>query len=204
MKDLDRRYSVPISQARPKGARLLEGYSPKLQRSVQLFDYASFSIWIGLEADPSVVAFCERPARFGLANNDALIDFWVLGANAEESFRVLSNHPDVNLPVTLHEIAVHYVRDSDLAASQIWVSNWTRILGVINAARGVIEQAMLKSIQDFVQQPITLGRIEAQFSCGDPVPVRACVFELLRKGRLSAPRLHTQALTLHTTMEPLS
>lgn len=82
---------------------------------------------------------------------------------------MLSNHPDANLPVTLHEIAVHYVRDSDLAASQIWVSNWTRILGVINAARGVFEQAMLKSIQDFVQQPIKLGHIEAQFSCGDPV-----------------------------------
>ena len=179
MKDLARRYSVAISQTRPKGARLLEGYSLKLERSVQVFDYASFSVWMGLEADPAVKAFCERPARFGLANNDSLIDFWILGVNAEESFRVLTDHPEDDLPVTLHEIAVHYVRDAELAASQIWVSNWSRILGVITASRGVIEPAMLKSVRDFVQSPIVLGRLEAQFAGADPVRVRACIFELL-------------------------
>ena len=61
MKDLARRFCVPVTQTRPKGARLLEGFSPKLKRRVQLFDYSSFSVWIRLEADPKVVAFCERP-----------------------------------------------------------------------------------------------------------------------------------------------
>lgn len=46
MKDLARRFCVPVIQTRPKGARLLEGFSPKLKRRVQLFDYSSFSVWI--------------------------------------------------------------------------------------------------------------------------------------------------------------
>jgi hypothetical protein len=66
MKHLLRRYSVRLPQSRPKGAQVLEGYSPKLGRRVQLFDYASFSVWIGLEADPTVNTFCERPRPLGL------------------------------------------------------------------------------------------------------------------------------------------
>ena len=35
-------------------ARLIEGYSAKLQRRVRLFDHSSFAQWIRLEADPAV------------------------------------------------------------------------------------------------------------------------------------------------------
>ena len=202
MKSFCPRFSAPISEARPKGARLLEGYSPKLGRPIQLHDYANFSVWVGLEADPSVRAFCERPARFGLAGNDSVIDFWVQRSNADESFQVLSNLPADDLPATLHDIAVHYVRDGDVAASQVWVGNWIRILGVITASRGLIEPATLKAVREFVKEPVVLGRLEAQFSHGDPVRIRACIFELLRNGRLTAPQLHTHPLTLYTSVGP--
>jgi hypothetical protein len=46
---------------RPRGARLIEGFSPKLGRRLQFFDHATFGVWIGLEATPDVITFCERP-----------------------------------------------------------------------------------------------------------------------------------------------
>ena len=35
-----------------------------------------------------------------------------------------------------------------------------------------------------------------------PTVVRGTIFELLRTGQLMAPSLHTQALSLHTLVEP--
>lgn len=201
MKDLARRFCVPVTQTRPKGARLLEGFSPKLKRRVQLFDYSSFSVWIRLEADPKVVAFCERPAPSGSPGSDALIDFWIRLADGEEYFWIISNNDAPDLPITLHDLTVHYVQDAELAANAVWVANWQRILTVVNASHSLLDAALTKSVQAFVKQPVALGRLEAQFSCGDPVRVRACIFELLRKGQLVAPTLRMRALSLYTPIE---
>ena len=40
------------------------------------------------------------------------------------------------------------------------------------------------------------------FEVGDPAVVRGTIFDLLRTGQLMAPSLHTQALSLHTIVEP--
>ena len=42
-------------------------------------------------------------------------------------------------------------------------------------------------------------QIERNFAIGDPSVVRACVFELLCVGRIAAPSLRTEALTLTTS-----
>ena len=49
-----------MSMPRPRGARLLTAFSPKLGRTVRAFDHAGFDQWIRLEADPGVNAFCCR------------------------------------------------------------------------------------------------------------------------------------------------
>jgi hypothetical protein len=63
MTDLTARFSEPINIGRPRAGRLIEGLSPKLARRVRLFDHATFAAWIALEADPTVITFCEHPAR---------------------------------------------------------------------------------------------------------------------------------------------
>ena len=89
MKDLAPRFLAPSSAARPRGARLIEGFSPKLGRRVTLFDHAAFATWIDLEADPEVVAFCERPALSGPQAPGASIDFWVRRFDGEEFVSVI-------------------------------------------------------------------------------------------------------------------
>lgn len=203
MKDLSPRFCIPINMPRPRGARLIEGFSPKLGRRLQLFDHAAFSVWIGLEADPKVLALCERPARLGLTNADPVIDFWVKQSGGEEFQLVPQGEPDNSLPTNHEETPIRTITAVDRAASSVWTSNWARMLPVINSARSSITKATMKSVSRFVREPLSLAVIERQFGNGDPTVIRATLFEMLRTGQLAAPALRTQPLSLHTSLEPM-
>lgn len=77
MKGSALRLVTPMSTPRPRGARLLTAFSPKLGRPVRAFDHAAFEQWVRLGADPGVIAFCEHPCRAGTNDDGRLIDFWV-------------------------------------------------------------------------------------------------------------------------------
>lgn len=203
MKDLSPRFCIPINMPRPRGARLIEGFSPKLGRRLQLFDHAAFSVWIDLEADPKVLTLCERPARLGLTITDPVIDFWVHRADGDEFQIVPPGEPDSSLPTTLEETPIRTITAVDRATSSIWTSNWARMLPVINSARSSITKATMKSVVRFVREPMQLAVIERQFSNGDPTVIRATLFEMLRTGQLAASALRTQPLSLHTSLEPM-
>src|ERR1700712_2719523 len=94
MKDFAARFSAPLVIARPRGGRHIEAFSPKLKRRVQLFDYRRFAQWIRLEADPRVLAFCERPTRLGPRPDDRLVDFWVQREGEEALLLVTPELPE--------------------------------------------------------------------------------------------------------------
>ena len=204
MKDFTTRFRAPLEMTRPRGCRLLEAFSPKLASPVRLLDHASFRQWIRLEADPAVLSLCERPTRLGIKRDGRLIDFWVQRRNGEELLLVGHGDTESSVPDQLDGMALRVVAPAELAAANIWVANWQRMLPVINATRTLLPKGLAKSVLSFVHEPIALARIEHQFSIGDPSPVRGVIFELLRTGGLCAPALHTQPLSLHTLLEPAS
>ena len=63
-------------------------------------------------------------------------------------------------------------------------------------------KSLIKSVLNLVRQPLALFLVEHELAVGDPAVVRGTIFELLRTGQLMAPSLHTQALSLHTLLEP--
>src|SRR6185503_5066163 len=153
MKDSSARFAAPLETVRPRGGRLIEGFSVKLQRQVRLFSHSSFAQWIRLEADPSVIAFCERPARVGPGPESRLIDFRVQGAD-EEAMLLIAAREDV--PSQLHGMQVRVVGDAELAAATIWIGNWSRMLPVINA----LPPSILRSVVTHVREVMSLGRLE--------------------------------------------
>ena len=56
------RFQSAVSNTRSRGERVIEAYSPKLGRRLQCFGEHVFVEWLRLEADPTIQAFCERPA----------------------------------------------------------------------------------------------------------------------------------------------
>lgn len=202
MKDLDPRFLAPRSTARPRGARMIEGFSPKLGRRVTLFDHAAFATWIDLEADPEVLAFCERPALSELVAPGTSIDFWVRRSAGEEFVSVVGAAAASDMPQRLDGLPVRCLTDADRAARRVWIINWQRMLPVVNATRGLLSAALLKLVRACVREPLPLARIEREASRGDVVLTRGAVFELLRTGRLAAPALRTEPLSLHSVLEP--
>ena len=204
MKDFTTRFHAPLEVTRPRGCRLLEAFSPELARPIRLFERASFQQWIRLEADPAVLSLCERPARLGIKRDGRLIDFWVQRRNGEEMLLLGHGDAEQTVPDQIDGTALRVVAPAELAVANIWVTNWQRMLPVINATRTLLPKGLAKSVLSFVHEPIALARIEHQFFIGDPSLVRGVIFELVRTGGLCAPALHTQPLSLHTLLEPAS
>ena len=204
MKDFTTRFHAPLEVTRPRGCRLLEAFSPELARPIRLFERASFQQWIRLEADPAVLSLCERPARLGIKRDGRLIDFWGQRRNGEEMLLLGHGDAEQTVPDQIDGTALRVVAPAELAVANIWVTNWQRMLPVINATRTLLPKGLAKSVLSFVHEPIALARIEHQFFIGDPSLVRGVIFELVRTGGLCAPALHTQPLSLHTLLEPAS
>ena len=202
MTKLSPRFSEPIDMARPQGARLLEAFSPKLGRLIRHFDRAAFEYWVVLEADPGVEVFCERPVRFRAAQGEAVADFWVRSQH-HEAILLLGEHDQSALPAEIAGVALQVVAEAEVAAARMWILNWQRMLPVIVAARGSAVPGLSRAVLRFVTGPMPLSRIEREFAFGDPTPARATVFELLRTGKLQAPSLRTEALSVLTLLEPM-
>jgi hypothetical protein len=196
--------SEPVALARPRGARRLEAFSPKLSRRMIFFRRAQLDQWILLEADPAVITFCERPGYVVVEDERRLADFWVcfsghkelviLSDVVAESVSLESRH-DLDAAT----LPVRTVASAEIAAAQVWIDNWQCMLPYIVANRDLISAALSRAIERFLAHPHRPLEVEREFATGDPVLVRATLFRLLHAGKISAPDLRTQPLSLLTT-----
>jgi len=195
------RFQSAVSNARPRGVRVIEVYSPKLGRRLQCFGEGVFGQWVRLEADPTVQTFCERPAYLDHAGK-RLADFWVLQKGREALLLVDVEDPRSTIAVGDAELPVRSIPRAELAAARIWIGNWERMLPAITSCRAQMTPSFRRSILRFVSEPMQLSRIEQEFVTGDPTLVRAAIFTLLHAGNLLAPKLHTEPLSFLTCFQP--
>jgi hypothetical protein len=191
-----------VSSARPRGTRVIEVFSPKLNRRLQCFGEHLFEQWVRLEADPTIQTFCERPVFLDRVGT-RLADFWVLQEGEEALLIVDAESPVATLAQDGIELPVRSVPGAELAAARTWIDNWERMLPVIASCRSQLTPPFLQSILHFVSEPMQLSRIEHQFIKGDPTLIRAAIFTLLHVGSLQAPQLHTEQLTFLTRFHPV-
>jgi hypothetical protein len=105
---------------------------------VQHYDQASFRQWIRLEADPSVLTFCERPARFGTEPNSPLISYWVLRKQAQEFVMLVSDNMPALVSYEHDGKPLRVITSPELAAHSMWIDNWQRNLPVINCCANLM------------------------------------------------------------------
>lgn len=179
------RFTTPVATRRPPGARLLEAFSPKLARRVTLFDRASFDLWTLLEADPDVLALCERPALRAL-DPTSPVDFWVQRCGREEMLVI--QHGEQTAPDEhIGTLPLRAVPLAELVAHRLLIDNWQCILPQVNATRGLLPPGLESSVLRRVRAPITLGEVECYF----PAP-QTDFCELGCSGRLRQARLWRQ------------
>ena len=194
----------PMALARPRGAHRFEAFSLKLARRLTLYRSSALQQWILLEATPSVETFCERPGYLFIDGRKILADFWVRNADRNELV-ILSENKTVDdelltdgATLEIPELSIRRVEPAELIASRVWINNWRSMLPCLIANRRLHTRSLSDSVLGFLSQPNRLADIERQFTTGDPVLVRAALFGLLHEGRVSAPELHSQPLSLRT------
>lgn len=196
------RFSAPLSVRRPRGAPLIEGFSPKLCRRARFWSRHAFDQWIRLEADPTTVRFCERPLSLGEGEAARIADFWVADQNGETLLVIGDECPIPEVSIRGATLAVRSVPIAELAAAGEWIANWERMLPYIVASQTCLPDALIQAVAAFVTAPMPLAQIERHFVSRDSALVRGAVFSLLHRGRLQAPQLFTHPLSLLTTFEP--
>jgi len=195
----------PLALARPRSAHRFEAFSLKLARRVTLYRHVALQQWVLLEANPTVEAFCERPGFVIIDGQQILADFWVRYADRQElvilseaafEFDTVSNAGGT---LNTQGLSIRRVESAELLASRVWIDNWRSMLPCLVANRRLLTRALSESIVRLLSQPKRLADIERQLSTNDLVLVRASLFNLLREGRVSAPELYSQPLSLLTT-----
>lgn len=196
--------AAPIALVRPRGAHRFEAFSPKLARRVSFNRLSALELWLLLEADPEVIVFCERPGYVLLEGYRRLVDFLVRFVDSyklvilydlKESGKESRGGRDLDADA----LPIRHVTPADLAAARIWTENWQRMLPYLISNRGLVPPALAPRIVDFVGHPQRLLDIEREFSTADSALVRAALFGLLHSGRVKAPDLQTQQLSLLTS-----
>ncbi|QDQ82182.1 hypothetical protein [Paraburkholderia megapolitana] len=193
----------PLALTRPRNAHRFDAFSLKLQRRLTLYRRCALEAWLMLESDPAVHTFCERPGLVRLDGQRRVVDFWVNFVDREEL--VILPDPvvmdDARLQLAVFDTdapPVRRIEPAELAAARVWIDNWQRMLPALIATRGLVPPSLLNAIERFVVTPQSLLAIEREFSTGDPVLARAAAFGLLHAGRVQAPELHTETLSLLT------
>jgi hypothetical protein len=198
----------PVALGRPRGAHRFEAFSPKLARRVMFYRRAVLEQWLLLEANPKVITFCERPGYVLINEDRYLADFWVRYVDHDElvvlSELLNGSNVAASRAEPLNELDactadVRLVASAELAAARAWTDNWQRILPYLVANRGVVPATLPPAILQFVDEPRRLLDIEREFLTSEPVIVRAALFSLLHTGRVNAPTLQTQPLSLLTS-----
>jgi hypothetical protein len=197
---------APVALARPRGAHRFEAFSPKLDRRVMFYRRACLEQWVLIEADPSAIEFCVRPGYVHVSERKCIADFWVRYADRQELILLVDRgdvacEPKYSGDLNAALMPVRYVPRVEHVTARTWIDNWQRMLPCIIATRKLVSSTTSAAIERFVRRPQKLVAIEREFSTGDPVLVRAALFCLLHAGRVSAPELRTQPLSLLTYFE---
>lgn len=174
-------------------------FSPKLGRRLSLGSYDAYRTWLVVEANPAIESFTERPIRIA-GPSSAVIDFWVQLREAPGGEFWLIEHRanDGDEPIhengggadsVLHGLPVRIVRQSELRAWTVPITNWSRIVPYLVSYRRYRSPILEQAIVVYLSQPRSLDSIVERIADPDAGRVEAAVFALLASGHVISPDL---------------
>ena len=189
------RFEAAEDNHRPFGSHRYVVWSPKIRRRLSLFGEAALNAWINIEANPQIVAFCERPAVSRSQKPARVVDFWVQLRSTEELWFVRRRrepHEDPGSSIAPsfrswakdNGLTLRYFEPHDLILSEPLARNWGIVLRYLTANRTLIDKEILERVKGACNPAIALRALEQHCGDEDPVIVRAAAFTLLQQGVL--------------------
>lgn len=188
----------PLALPRAGARRRIEVFSPKLGRRVSLGSYGAYRTWLVIEANPAIETFIERPAPVR-ERGGALLDFWVrLSESNEGEFWLIERDRSARTgaqqageggeqdapPSAAHGLPVRQVRQADLLAWAVPISNWARIVPDLVAHRRYRDALLEQKIVVYLGSERTLDEVLREFGDCDSTSTQAALFFLVAGGRV--------------------
>jgi hypothetical protein len=177
--------------------------SPKAGRQVDLIGCLRMAFAMGLEFNPDVLAYVERPRTLAVGDQRTEFDFWTSEAHGRERFWLLVTadetvHP--NSPRHEHrraqalveaaqaaQISVEFVFEEDLLRRADELYTWYRLLPYVQTAlhlpsRMVLREQVLAVLKNVPRA--TLDQVEAELHRFNRADVRAAIAHLIHAGQV--------------------
>lgn len=204
-------YTRPLPLVRRASDRRIEVFSPKLGRRLSLTSYAAWQLWLALEANPTVKAFCERPAILDGAPRRT-IDFWVrFNRHSADEFWLLVDTEEAEDDATSAEVGLHsavnsfrervrgttlhLIPRSSLLTWSIPVANWALLVPYLVTWRRFADPLLAQSIAVYLGQYRSLDDVLERFAEHDRAMTEAALYSLVANGRVLSPDLSASPLS---------
>jgi hypothetical protein len=202
------RFDVPAETRRPGKAHRYDVFGLKLNRPLMFFKRHLVDTWIGLERDPAVSWYCERPLLINDTPIKRLADFYVI-RNEKEEIWFLVDAEELDLPLE-EQLGPGFVQwcqqtgiqirmidiDASVSSSKWALDNWAHILRELAAFGRYLPVQLADSVEHQIAKPQTLAQLLSVFPSVDPILVKVASFTLLHQGRAVCPSLETQQFCL--------
>jgi hypothetical protein len=208
------RFLKAADNTRPYKSHRYDVFGLKIERQLTLFGQAPLKTWVALEAEPSVVAYCERPLVVPDVSPRRVVDFWVRFGDREELW-LLEREKDRNggsdpkqlMPAltgwgTTNGVSVRFVPPVR-HEKDVYLDNWGRIIRELSANRRFVSRGLCEEVRARLELPISLACLTALFPAEDPVLVRTAAFALMHSGRARCSDIHAQRIGPASTLEGL-
>jgi len=207
------RFSCPADNSRPHGSYRYDVFGPKMQRQIALFGRDALDAWTLLEADPDVIAYCERPLSLPDLKRKRVVDFWVRRKEREEYIFLLRpgeistglDHPS-SIPAFRAWAASSngtpiFVNPEEFAQQKSLLANWESFLCDLSAFGRYVPKTLSEQVAKALRPATSLAELEQRFPEEDPVLLRVAVVLLLHQGRATCGALSTETFSPRTPIE---
>lgn len=207
------RFHEAADNCRPFKSHRYDVFGLKIDRSVTLFGRGPLNAWICLEADPSVISYCERPLAVTDTKLKRVVDFWVRRAGGEELWILWPKNeveagtdPHAVMPAFItwaatKNFSVRFVNQVEFVDQSMFLDNWGRIIRELSANRRFVLPSTVARVGKCVTTPHQLGALITLFPDEDPTIVRASAYSLLHSGTLRCVDITTHPLGPASVLE---
>ncbi len=203
------RFQNAVTNSRPYKAHRYDVFGLKIGRMLTIFGQNQLETWLLLEADPTVIGYCERPLFVPDYKPKRLVDFWAGFRDRDELWLIghkeESNDADDEAVSALRTWAgqqAFKVRQiNPRIANRIFLDNWGTIIRDLSANRRYVDSPLMNAVRDCLECPRPLSAICSLLCDRDPVLVRSATYLLLHTGLIRCLDLDKEPLGPASIME---
>lgn len=207
------RFVRAVNNTRPYGAHRYDMFGPKIGRRLTLFGRCALDLWGRLEADPRVLAYCERPLCIPDANPSRPVDFWVRASSGERLCVVLRSaesavatqganpFPAFEKWTRASSLQLDFIHPHHLDDPPVLRENRMMMLHHVAGTHSIPVGSLMRGVLARCRHGLTLAELERRLAPVDPMLVRSAVFALVLRGEMHCPRLALEPLGPHTRLE---